>query len=236
MKTLGNSILFERKLLARTVVMAMLCITLPALAQDSWEESDYDLYDYQTFFELPVVNEPIDLNKINYSLLNAAIFYGTNRVRINNNLPPGEHSSKLEKAASDHSFSMVKKDFFSHTGKVKGKKKLRDRTNSVGIEGGTIAENIAISFVIDYESGKPVYKPSQNGGFFSYKYRGEPILIHTYKQLAERVLEQWMNSPGHRANILLGLKYIGCGAALIPLKNQDQFPKLKITQNFSSVD
>jgi len=84
------------------------------------------------------------------------------------------------------------------------------------------------------EAGKSVFSPSQNGGYFSYKYKGEPIKNHTYLSLAEAALIQWMNSKGHRANILRGFAYQGCGGYLEVLKNQDQFPKFRLTQNFAT--
>lgn len=202
----------------------------------SWNDLCYTQYNHLSFANLERANEQIDFTNIDYPLLNAALFYETNRVRERHGLKPGKHSGALEKGASGHSIEMVKRGFFSHIGKTKGRKTLRERLDAVGIRGGMIAENIAISFGINYESGRPVYKPSQNGGFFSYDYKGKPINSFTYLELAARVLDQWMKSPGHRANIMLGLEYIGCGAFLIPIKKQDDFPKFKITQNFSSKD
>jgi uncharacterized protein YkwD len=54
----------------------------------------------------------------------------------------------------------------------------------------------------------------------------------TYLDCADAIVKQWMNSPGHRANILNSrLSYLGCGA------HACRCPKfhLHATQNFASI-
>ena len=114
---------------------------------------------------------------------------------------------------------------------------MKDRLRRVGINNAYMAENIAYISLLDRDPARPLYTPEQNGGYFSYTYKGEPLRNHTYLSLAKAVVEQWMHSPGHRENILNGhYVYLGCGVAHYRdarFHNMDHF---KLTQDFSSKD
>jgi uncharacterized protein YkwD len=87
-----------------------------------------------------------------------------------------------------------------------------------GVESSYNGENIATVFGIQYKSGTMV------SSF-------DDIPPHTYNSCAESLVDSWMHSPGHRANILdSDFIYLGCGAYYY-FKNLHSF---KATQNFSS--
>jgi uncharacterized protein YkwD len=201
-----------------------------------WSDADYQRYNYESFARLEAANKRIDMNDIYYPLLHAAIFYETNRQRVKNGRDSFSHSPALEKAAQAHSMDMVKYNFDSHTSPVKGKETVVKRLELVGITNAAIGENIAYTFGIEYEAGRSVYTPPQNGGYFSYEYRGEPIENHTYLGLAKSAVRMWMNSKGHRANILdANYKYLGVGAAHYKDTSFYDMDYFKLTQNFSSI-
>ena len=205
-------------------------------AGSSWKDEFYDRYTCETFAGYAPAQKRIDMNAIDYPLLHAAIFYETGRQRALNGLQPFKHSPALESAAKGHSDDMVRLNFFSHHSPVMGKGSLAQRLALVGVSNASSAENISYNFGIEYESGRGVFSPEQNGGYFSYEYRGKPIESHTYLGLARAALRGWMNSPGHRKNILNPVYvYLGVGAAHytnLAFYNMDNF---KLTQNFSSV-
>ncbi|MBN1413084.1 MAG: CAP domain-containing protein [Spirochaetales bacterium] len=202
----------------------------------AWSPEMYEEYDYKTFAELDAANTRIDMANIDYPLLHAAVFYETNRQRVLNKLSMMKHSPALEKSAKGHSDDMASRNFFSHTSKVKGKETLKKRLALVGVENCTCGENIANSFGIEYQAGKGIYTPEQNGGYFSYKYKGDPIENHTYLGLAKSVLKQWMKSPGHKKNIL-NPKYtfLGTGAAHYLNKQFFGMDYFYFTQNFADI-
>ena len=178
-----------------------------------WKYENYSL-SYDDFLSIEKLKEQIDFSSINYPLLHASIFYETNQQREKAGVTPLMFHQSLEAAAYGHAQDMKTYEFFSHTSVVSEKESLGDRVLLAGFNWSWVGENIAKSFGIDYQAGTPVYSPNQNGGYFSYEYQGEPILPHTYLSFAKAIVNQWMNSPGHRANILnVNYRYLGVGTA-----------------------
>jgi uncharacterized protein YkwD len=141
--------------------------------------------------------------------MDAALFFRTNEERIRYNLPEFYYSIALEKAALGHSIDMVQQNFYSHQSPVPGKEDMTDRLKRVGVDYMACAENI-------------------------YNFNDEDP---TYWSLASKLVEGWMNSSGHRRNILNpNFKFLGCGAW--PYNNPEwpTYKWFKSTQNFSDRD
>lgn len=210
-------------------------LELPPASQ--WSPALYSSYTPTKFRSFPPANSRIDFTKIDYTLLNAAVFFETNRRRAEMELPVLLYSPALEKAATEHSQDMVELDFYSHTSPVSGRENPKTRMGNYDISNAFTAENINIGFGIAYEGGRPVYTPVQNKGkYFSYDLDGVPLPPQTYNSLARSVVDSWMNSVGHRKNILnTNLKYMGIGSAHYRDKKFYDMDKFKFTQNFSSL-
>jgi uncharacterized protein YkwD len=127
---------------------------------------------------------------------------------------------------------MVKQGFFDHTNpKSKQFKTPDDRARFVGIVNPFIAENIIQSFILNYKAGDYLYTPAK--GVFIRQSETIPIKPHTYLSLAESLLKDWMNSPGHRSNILSkSALQFGCGTAVFIKKDFNDMPSILATQNF----
>jgi uncharacterized protein YkwD len=178
-----------------------------------WNVNYYNI-SYEEFTEIIITNSEINFNDIDYKLLQAAIFFETNYQRSLNNLSPLEFNQSLETAANEHAKDMTTYKFFSHSSPVSGKETVGKRAEKAGFGWSCVGENIAQNFAIEYSAGTPVFTPNQNGGYFSYEYKGDPILPHTYMGFAQAVVQQWMDSPGHRNNILSSsYKYMGMGCS-----------------------
>lgn len=157
-----------------------------------WTSRMYDDYTYETFALLPEIHEKIDTSNMNYDLLNAAIFYETNRQRLLNGGTRYLHSPKLEEAAFMHSKDMIEHDFFDHKSILAGKRTVGDRYRVVGAK--------------------------TSGGWGENIHARMPISNYTYHEIALSALDSWMHSPGHRKNILNeGFKFIGCGGYVLSL-------------------
>ena len=96
----------------------------------------------------------------------------TNLERTKHGLSPLMEHGLLGAAATAHSEEMLKLDYFSHTSPTPGKTTPEDRVRSTGANPRLVAENIFSC------SG---YEP--NG-------------------VAQLAVEQWLQSPGHRRNML----------------------------------
>ena len=100
------------------------------------------------------------------------VFIKTNDERVKNELPALSEDIELRAVALAHSFDMGKNNYFEHE-------------NLLGCDGACRLENVG------------------------YKYRGMGENIFwmkgyklTAEKTAEMIVDGWMNSPGHRANIL----------------------------------
>ena len=172
---------------------------------NKWSHDDYLNHDVFSFQKLKIVHQNIDEKNIDYRLLNAAIFYCTNIERRSHNLTDFIYYKKLERAAQDHSKSMVTQNFYSHKGVINAKITMKERLKF--IKSGYKAENI-----YDFFKKDP-----------------------TYWSLAKGLVDGWMNSPGHRKNILNPkLNYLGCGSFFYNNEKWPEYFWIKSTQNFSS--
>jgi uncharacterized protein YkwD len=112
----------------------------------TWNDSLYRAYTCDTFFKLSEVNKEINLDSIDYSLLNAALFYQANKYRVKYGRTEFKYSRALEKAAFEHSSDMGQLKFNDHENIIENKKYLWQRLLLVGInEDACYAENIASS-------------------------------------------------------------------------------------------
>jgi uncharacterized protein YkwD len=210
---------------------------LPLAFANTWSPEMFLKYSADSFSKYAPAQQQIIIENIDYMLLNAALFYETNRRRLEHNLPEFRHSEAIEETASSHSRDMVEKKFFEHNSPIKGKRTLKDRLERNGIANAYIAENIAYLSALNRDPDRPLYTPEQNDGYFSYTYKGAPLANHTYLSLAKVLLDQWMNSKGHRENILNHhYTFLGCGAAHYKDGSFFNMDRFKATQNFSSKD
>ncbi len=175
-----------------------------------WDRSMYNNYTYESFSDFRSSDSIIDTENIDTELFCAAIFYATNKERVTEGLPAFEYYYNLECSAQLHANDMVTRFFYAHENPFEPQKKTpSDRMALFDITSGSRSENIAVIGV----------NPED-----------------TYNSLAQRLLIMWMNSPGHRANILdQTLFLLGCGAAFYYDKENADLPCFKCVQNFCSM-
>lgn len=155
------------------------------------------------FRRIEKLTASIDFENIDLALLDAAVFHETNRQRVENDLPPLDFEPILREAAAIQVRGMVRMQEVSHEHPDADKKTMGDRFELLGIETNILAENVAMVFGIQYESGTDFYKRRESGGMvFSEQPGGTPIPPHTYASFSEHLVADWMASPGHRQNIL----------------------------------
>ena len=197
-----------------------------------YSQSIYDQLNHTNFRKHKAFTETINPHEFNTKLLNACIFFATNEIRVKKRLSSLNYHPLLENASTIHSDDMVNMNFFSHTNpRNNTRKEPEDRAKEVGIKNPHIAENIIEGFVIRYKPGKPV-SVSEPGIFIDPK-TNKPLEVHTYLSLTDEILKMWMNSSGHKKNILSDKAFeLGCGVAFYIMNDFNEMPAVKATQCF----
>jgi uncharacterized protein YkwD len=208
-------------------------ITTAAPAKDA-KDVDWYAMSADDFFKRDEVKDRIKEKSANATLLEAAIFHETNRRRVAEKLSPFKHGYSLQLMARQHSEEMAKLQYFEHESPVAENRTLSDRLKKVGLVNVTAGENIAVLPAKEMGSGTYIVQENEDGSQTLIDAQTHKrISYYTYEEFAKAALDQWMHSPGHRANILNArFNYLGAGIGRGPYDGgQDSF---YLTQNFSS--
>ncbi len=179
----------------------------------------------------------IVLSSFDASKLNAAIFYASNEARIAEGLEPVEHSALLEELATSYAKRVDATGTIAHVDPETGTDP-KARFEAAGITNPFASENLATDVLIQMKSGEPVYEVDASKGLFSREPRGEPLPFHTYSSLGRSFVESWLNSPGHRRNLLEPrAKQLGTGSALDTRNSfSPKFPVVIGVQKFQNFE
>jgi uncharacterized protein YkwD len=115
-------------------------------------------------------------------LLSQAIYDETNRVRAAHGVPTLEHLRQLDEAADLQSFHMALMFVAEHGNPITGEANAGERATLAGVTWTRYAENV---LMVPAE-------PAQ----------GAPPVPFTYETFARYLVNGWMGSPHHRANLL----------------------------------
>lgn len=196
----------------------------------------YSELSVDSFFKTEAAMTVIDVERPDYALLNAAVFFAANEQRLKRGLTSLQYDPLLEKAAAFHSDEMRSKRFFNHINKTdKENRTPEQRISNQGAEYAGMGENIL---------EMPPYKTGSTGEYEvaknedgSYRFlgtNGKPLKVLTYGDFARAAVKLWMKSPEHKANIMSkSFTHLGCGNAI----EEDPFqykslPMVLVTQNF----
>lgn len=178
------------------------------------------------------LDEALDFAAIDHARMDRAIREETNRVRERHGLRPLDPNPALAKAARIHARRMSASQFFSHTDPEDPRYRTpTDRALAAGVTNPKIAENIALRAAIQHDQQDGgVFVRDLEQGHFSRTKNGPLIPPHTYRSFAAAIVQQWMDSPGHRRNILAAEAVeIGCAVDFVVHKH---FPSLNAVQVF----
>jgi uncharacterized protein YkwD len=210
----------------------------PASAQATAPASkpvDYYAMTPAEFFKLPAVNQQIKKDFCDITLLEAAVFQDTNIERTKNKLPIFKHSWAMNLMARRHSTEMADLQFFDHVSPTPANATLNDRLKNVGLANVTAGENLAVLPAKEIGSGHYITHDPPGGNEVWYdEVTGKRVDYYTYKDLAQAVVDQWMKSPEHHANIVKKeYVFLGVGIVRGPYEPQKQ-DSFYMTQNFSA--
>lgn len=209
--------------------MTWLCL-IPFLLQSS---PDYYALDAQTFFARPEVQEAIDPMNFHKELMDAALYHASNEARQQANQPPLEHHAALQASSNLHSQAMRQKGFFNHRNPYSRRyRSASKRIAAFNPKFNGSAENIAEVHLRELLPKGDFYV--EDGQVTDG--RGQPLPFRTYADLAQIVVAQWMDSPGHRENLLGAYQYLACASSLPYRRKKRDLYQISITQNFGRHD
>ena len=190
------------------LLFAILTVSI-SVAQDYYSTSSKE------FFEQGPANDTANLESLNLELLQAAIFHATNLERAKKR--QFKYGKNLEKGASFHSSEMESKGFFSHLNRKNKKYKTPfDRAEKFKANYVAVGENILEEIALDYKDNSMYDSEQKNGTYVFYHHNNGKIVRElTYKEFADKMVDSWMHSPPHKANILSkDYTHLGVGVAI----------------------
>lgn len=155
----------------------------------------YEEHTLESFYLLSDIRKTISMDSIDIHLLNACLFFATNKLRYLKNKPMFMFDTKLKDAAAIHSCQMEMHHFFAHENHFEKKLySVEDRLKYNGIKFKLSAENCSKEYIDD-----------------------EDI---TYIEMAHQIIEGLYLSPPHKSNLMhTELKYCASAAAVEKVKN-----------------
>ncbi|MEL7026148.1 MAG: CAP domain-containing protein [Pseudomonadota bacterium] len=172
----------------------------------------------------------VPTSRINHSLFDQSVRAEVNYHRCRAGLGAlGDAGNSIEKVARGHSNWMAQRQILSHQSTVPGQASLRQRIKSTGVSFRTGSENIGM--VHRYRIDNRRFKIVDAGSCQFATFEGAPLRAHSYATLARHIVQLWMDSPGHRKNILDGrVSKTTVAVAFDP--NAQYCGRYWVTQNF----
>ncbi|KER09232.1 MAG: hypothetical protein HY22_12755 [[Candidatus Thermochlorobacteriaceae] bacterium GBChlB] len=187
--------------------IALSCCAGSTLAQSTETVSGADM----GFRETPTLVETFTFKTFDPNVLEYHIFRLTNDERRKHGLAPFKYDARLHKSARRHSIEMITLDYFSHDSPTEKNKTVSMRIEQQGYRWRACSENISAS------SGSS----------------SRALPPQRYDDVAKGIVDGWMNSTGHRANILqTDATDMGVGVAVV---YTEKSYRLKATQNFGAL-
>jgi uncharacterized protein YkwD len=203
-------------------LLLLFCLALRAGAEESAATNHiawFTNYNAESFRKLPAAQQKIRPGQFDRARLDAAVFHETNRRRQQHGLPALAFDARAREAAQMQSRAMAKHGFVGHDNRFDPElKTTMDRAGRAGLKPRFLAENVASAFARQYEGGEEFYVRVEGGQrIFSARPGGPQILMRSYIEFAEALVDGWMKSAGHRKNILHeASRFLGCACAASP--------------------
>lgn len=172
----------------------------------------------------------VPTGRIDQSLLDDAIRAEVNLHRCRAGLRAlGDAGRGVSKQAQEHSVWMAKTQQLTHRSTVPGAATLQQRLKNSGLRVKAGSENIGM--VHRYQIDNRRFRILNSASCQFATYEGQSLPAHSYASLARHIVNLWMNSPGHRKNIL-DRKVTKVSTAVAFDPNAQYCGRFWLTQNF----
>ena len=165
---------------------------------------------------------------IDRDLLDAAFRAEVNRHRCIHGREPLRAARRMVPLAEGHSAWMAGHGKLSHTSDIRGRRDLTHRLKASRLRFRTGTENIGMVPRYRIDGGRFRILDAEACRFADAS--GQRLGVHSYASLARHVVQLWMDSPGHRRNVLdPRVERVATAAAPQPSRHCG---RLWLTQNF----
>ena len=148
----------------------------------------------------------VTLDHLDVALLGREIFRVSNLVRREHHLPLFKPEKRVTAAADDQAALMAMMLSCQHSNPLCGQGSVMERVIRRGFDAALVRENVALT-------------PLRERADHEQRER-------TYAQVAADIVQQWMDSPEHRENLLSrDVTYLGCAVrgSLLPVNHEEVF-------------
>ena len=158
-----------------------------------FKQQVYTEHNWKSFETLKEPRTVVDPNNYDLHLLNAAVFFATQKMRETKRVRVLQFSPQLRNAAVVHTDQMIEKNFFDHVNRTAPALRTPEqRIGLFGIGATALAENVDYTYIL---------VNSQS----------------TYLQVAEKIVKDFYDSAPHRKNMLgKEFTHLGCAAIFEP--------------------
>lgn len=154
---------------------------------------------------IPSIDSVINLENPNHAVLQDAILQSINRFRAKNNVKSLTWSDSLYKASKFHLDNMNKRKFFEHNDpKDRNYPDLEKRILKFSNKFHCASENLIQYYPFNFKGKTIEYSTKKVKNRYQYlsPITKKKLEVLTYRQLADRIVENWSKSPPHRLNML----------------------------------
>ena len=134
------------------------------------------------------------------ALFDSVVLHYVNKVRCSKGLSALTSASGLVDVAEVHSKWMAKSQQLNHKSRVSGMNTFKKRLKASGVGSRAGSEHIGVTHRYQLETAGVFLIRDLSACWFEAK--GRTIPAHSYKSLANHIVNMWMASSGHRKNIL----------------------------------
>lgn len=146
-------------------------------------------------------SQVVPTQNLNQSLFNKALLVEVNYERCKAGLPPLKLAGGLIKVADTHASWMARRQTLSHKSTVRGQSSVQERVLASGVNARRGSENIGNVPRFQFGGSRRIRVKDVKSCNFTTA-GGRQIQPHSYATLANQIVEMWMDSPGHRRNVL----------------------------------
>jgi len=170
------------------------------------------------------------------NLASIAIFHATNLVRKRKGLGVLKPNYELHMAGIAHIEAMQRHGFFGHFNEYdQDNRTIRQRVENQGGHFYIVAENLARVHPFALDAKHYRYRKGNNQ-YFYYGENNQPLRPMTYGELGKSIVKDWLNSKGHRENLLdPELTYLGVAVEIDNnAYSSSQLPNVYAAQEFGT--